>query len=121
MPTPGKKPRKPRKLSKHQLLVKAFLADDANFNWPNEMRIAGILMKTYGFDFLISFKGSFKVKSLVWFLGDNGKKFLQAQKNLRNLKLYKDKFDLEPKPVAKKTKVFKKPTSLREFLNIFNK
>ena len=85
------------------------------------MRIAGKLIKMYGFDFLISLKGRTKLISLTWFLGENGKKFLDDIKKYQSLSFEKEKIDLEDMPVAPPTEVVKKPKSVKEFLNLFNK
>jgi hypothetical protein len=114
-------PKKPRKLSNHQLLVMAFLNEPNKCNWPNEMRVAGKLIKQYGFDFLINLKGRTKLISLTWFLGENGKKFLNDIKKYQSLSFEKEKIELEDKPVAPPTEVNKKPKSVKEFLNLFNK
>jgi len=113
--------RKPRKLSNHQLLIMAFLNEPSKCNWPNEMRVASKLIKQYDFDFLMSLKGRTKLISLTWFLGDNGKKFLNDIRKYQSLSFEKQKIELEDKPVAPPTKVVKKPKSLKEFLNLFNK
>ena len=67
---------KPRKLSQQQEIISLFLIDKKNINWPNEMRVATKLIKEYGFDWLMSLYGRTKTISLTWFLGENGKKFL---------------------------------------------
>jgi hypothetical protein len=115
------KTKKPRKLSQQQQIIILFLLDTKSCNWPNEMRIATKLIKEYGFDWLSSLKGRTKVISLVWFLGENGKKFLSDIKKYQSLSFEKEKIELEDKPVAPHTEVVKKPTSMKEFLNIFNK
>jgi len=121
VPTTGKKQRKPRKLSKYQVLIKAFIADGSKFSWPNEMRIAKILIDTYGYDFLLSFSKEFKVKSLVWFLGDKGKKYLLGHQRQQKLKLERKSYEIEAEPIGKKQKITKKPASIKEFLNLFEK
>lgn len=121
MPTTGKKQKKPRKLSKQQILIKAFIADGSKFSWPNEMRIAKILIDTYGYDFLLSFSKEFKVKSLVWFLGEKGKEHLLKHQKHQKLKLDKKSYELEEKTLGRKKKVSKKPASIKEFLNLFEK
>jgi len=85
------------------------------------MRVAGQLIKKYGFDFLIGLKGRTKLISLTWFLGENGKKFLEAIKKYESLSFEKPKITLENETVAPLTEVVKKPTSLKQFLNLFNK
>ena len=121
MTTTGKKKKKPRKLSKQQILIKSFLAERTKFSWPNEMRIAKILIDTYGYDFLLSFSKEFKVKSLVWFLGEKGKEFLLKSKSHETLKFEKKSYDIGNKTLGRKKKVNKKPTNIKEFLNLFNK
>jgi ADP-heptose:LPS heptosyltransferase len=114
--TTGKKRRKP---SKHQALISSLLKDPKSCSWPNEMRIAGILLKKYDFDLLLSLKDEFKVISLTWFLGDRGKDHLNKKKNYQKLKLEKQTYKLEDKPVAPKSKVVRKSRTLQDFLNIF--
>lgn len=113
--------KKPRKLSQQQQIVILFLSDTKQCNWPNEMRIATKLIKEYGFDWLISLKSRTKVISLTWFLGDNGKKFLNDIKKYQSLSFEKQEIILEDNPVAPTTEIVKKPTSVKDFLNIFNK
>jgi hypothetical protein len=115
------KSKKPRKLSNQQVLIGAFLKDTKTCNWQKEMRMANILIKEYGFDFLLSLKGRAKVISLVWFLGDNGKRFLKEIKNYQSLDFKPEEIKLQDEPVAEKTEVEIKPTSLKDFLNIFNR
>lgn len=113
--------RKPRKLSQQQQIIITFLNNTKDCNWPNEMRIATSLIKEHGFDWLMSLKGRTKLISLVWFLGENGKQFLRDIKKYQALSFEKDKIELEDKPVAPQVEVVKKPTSMKEFLNLFNK
>ena len=115
------KEKKPRKLNNHQILAEAFLKDSKTCNWPSEMRVANILIKTYGFDFLEPLKGRVRVISLSWFLGENGKRFLRAIKNYQSLDFKPEDIKLEDNPVADETLVEIKPTSLKDFLNIFKK
>ena len=61
------------------------------------------------------------IGSLLWFLGDNGKKFLQDIKKYQSLSFEKQEIILEDNPVAPPTEIVKKPTSVKDFLNIFNK
>jgi len=83
------------------------------------MRVAGILLKKYDFDLLLSLKDEFKVVSLTWFLGDKGQEYLKKKKNYQKLKLEKQTYELQDKPVAPETKVVRKPRTLQDFLNIF--
>jgi len=85
------------------------------------MRIAKILIDTYGYDFLLSFSKEFKVKSLVWFLGEKGKEHLLKHQKHQKLKLDKKSYELEEKTLGRKKKVSKKPASIKEFLNLFEK
>jgi hypothetical protein len=114
------KTKKPRKLSQQQQIIILFLSDTKSCNWPNEMRIATKLIEEYGFDWLISLKGRTKVISLTWFLGDNGKNFLNDIRKYQSLSFEKEEIVLEDNPVAPPTEVVLKPTSFKQFLNIFN-
>jgi len=113
--------KKPRKLSKQQQIIITFLKDTQGCNWPNEMRVANMLIKEYGFEWLLSLKNRTRVISLIWFLSDNGKKFLNDIKKYQSLSFEKQEIILESEPVAPVTEVVKKPTSVKEFLNLFNK
>ena len=112
---------KPRKLSQQQEIISLFLIDKKNINWPNEMRVATKLIREYGFDWLMSLNGRTKTISLTWFLGENGKKFLNDIKKYQSLSFEKQEIILEDNPVAPPTEIVKKPTSVKDFLNIFNK
>jgi len=112
---------KPRKLSQQQEVISLFQIDKKNINWPNEMRVATKLIKEYGFDWLMSLNGRTKTISLTWFLGENGKKFLNDIKKYQSLSFEKQEIILEDNPVAPPTEIVKKPTSVKDFLNIFNK
>jgi len=85
------------------------------------MRIANQLIKKYGFDFLIKLKGRTKLISLSWFLGENGRKFINNIKKYESLSFEKQKIELQDNPVAPPVQINKKPTSVKEFLNLFNK
>lgn len=102
-------------------MIGAFLKDTKACNWPNEMRVANMLIKSYGFDFLEPLKGRVKVISLTWFLGENGKRFLRTIKNYQSLDFKPEEIKLEDNPVSDETQVEIKPTSLKDFLNIFKK
>jgi len=102
-------------------VISLFLIDKKNINWPNEMRVATKLIKEYGFDWLMSLNGRTKTISLTWFLGENGKKFLNDIKKYQSLSFEKQEIILEDNPVAPPTEIVKKPTSVKDFLNIFNK
>lgn len=113
---------KSRAPSKHHQLVEAFLfSPPANrAQWAEQMKLASKLMKEHGFDFLISQKGKQKMPSLAWFYTDNGKRFLKDIKSYESMTFGGEKILLEEQPIAPKTTVEKKPTSLKDFLNIFN-
>lgn len=110
--------KKVRKLSNQQKLIIAFLIDSKSCNWPNEMRIANLLIKAHGFEFLMSLKGRTKLISLVWFLGENGKKFLTDIKKYNSLSFKKQSFELEENTVAPPVEINKKPKSVKDFLNL---
>ncbi len=111
---------KPRKLSPQQQIIELFLLDATGCNWSTEMKFATRLVKEYDFDWLMSLNGRTKVISLTWFFGENGKKFLNDIKRYQSLNFEKQEIVLEDNPVAPQTDVSLKPTSLKEFLNIFN-
>ena len=111
--------KKPRKLSNHQKLIITFLVDHQKCNWANEMRIANKLIKEHGFEFLMSLKGRTKLISLVWFLGENGKKFLNDIKKYQSLSFKKETYQLEEQPIAPPVEIEKKPKTVQEFLNLF--
>lgn len=110
-----------RKLSEGQQLVHAFLFDIKNCNWPKEVKIANTIIKEHGFQFLFSLRGRVKMPSMCWFLTDKGKRFIVEAKAYQNLSFKEDSIKLEDAPVAPPTEVSIKPTSFKEFLNIFNK
>jgi hypothetical protein len=113
--------RKVRQLTDSQKLVKAFLFDSKNCSWPKEIKIANKLIKEYGFDFLIFLEGRQKMPSLCWFLTDDGKLFLKDVKKYNSMSFGSPKIELSETPVAPAVEIIKKPNSVKEFLNLFNK
>lgn len=112
---------KPRKLSQQQQIIELFLSDTSRCNWSTEMKFANKLVKEYDFDWLMSLRGRTKVISLTWFFGENGKKFLKDIKRYQSLSFEKQEIILEDNQVAPPAEIIKKPTSVKDFLNIFNK
>lgn len=112
---------KPRKLSQQQQIIELFLLDTTACNWSTEMRFATKLIKIYDFDWLMSLNGRTKVVSLTWFFGENGKKFLNDIKRYQSLSFEKQEIILQDNPVADPAEITKKPVSVKDFLNIFNK
>lgn len=112
---------KVRKPNKQQELIAAFLFNPpaSRGEWAREVKLASKLIKDHGFDFLISQKGKQKMPSLAWFYTDNGKLFIRDVKSYESMTFDAPKIVLEEQPVAPTTNVEKKPTSLKEFLNIF--
>lgn len=115
------KTKSPRKLTDQQKLVKAFLFDYNKCIWSKEIKMANKLLKEHSFEFLISLEGRIKMPSLCWFYGKDGKRFLKEVKSYSTMTLQKESPKLEESPVAPEVQINKKPTSLKEFLNIFNK
>lgn len=113
--------RKLRQLTDSQKLVKAFLFDPNNCSWPKEIKIANKLIKEHGFDFLIFLEGRQKMPSLCWFLTDDGKLFLKDVKKYNSMSFGSQKIELSETTIAPAVEVIKKPTSLKQFLNLFNK
>ena len=112
--------KKPRKLSKQQEIIHAFLKDPSSCYWAKETRFANILIKRYSFEWLISLKNRTRVISLIWFLGENGKKFLEDIKRYQSLEFKKEKYELQNDPVAPPQVIDKKPETVKDFLNLFN-
>jgi len=110
-----------RKLSEGQQLVNAFLFEPKTCQWPKEVKISNAIIKEHGFEFLMSLKGRIKIPSMCWFLTDKGKRFIVEAKAYQNLFPDRQEIKLEESSVAPATEVNKKPTSFKEFLNIFNK
>lgn len=113
--------KKVRKLTNAQKLVKAFLFDSKNCSWPKEIKIANQLIKEHGFEFLIFLEGRQKMPSLCWFLTENGKEFLRDVKKYNSMSFNPQKIDLLENPVAPPVEIKKKITSVKDFLNLFNK
>ncbi len=109
-----------RKLTEAQQLVEAFLFDPDKCKWSKEIKVTNALIKEHGFEFLISLKGRTKMPSMCWFLTDNGKKFIADAKSYHNLSFQDESIPLEENAVAPTVEVNKKPTSFKEFLNLFN-
>ena len=114
-------PKKVRQLTNAQKLVKAFLFDSKTCSWPKEIKIANKLIKDYGFDFLIFLEGRQKMPSLCWFLTDDGKLFLKDVKKYNSMSFGSQKIELSESPIAPAVEIIKKPNSVKEFLNLFNK
>ena len=112
---------KERKPNKHQQLIEAFLFEEPSnrSQWAREMKLASKLIKEHGFDFLIRQYGKQKMPSLAWFYTDNGKIFLRDVKSYESMTFGAEKIVLQQDHIAPTTTVEKKPTSLKEFLNLF--
>jgi hypothetical protein len=60
----------------------------------------------------------FKIISLIWFLGENGKKFLHVEVKRQKLKLAaKEEVELKKEKTGEDSKVKPKPQTLLEFMN----
>jgi hypothetical protein len=116
-------PAKTKKPNKYQDIILAFLFEEPSSRgaWAKEMKMAVALEKEHSYEFLIAQKGKVKMPSLAWFYTDNGKKFVKDVKSYINLSFGSESFDLQDQPVAPESEVKKKPSSLKEFLNIYNK
>jgi len=113
--------KKIRQLTNAQKLVKAFLFDSKVCSWPKEIKIANSLIREHGFEFLIFLEGRQKMPSLCWFLTDNGKLFLKHVKKYNSMSFEPQKIELTQEPVAPTVEVVKRPSSVKDFLNLFNK
>ena len=118
---------KKRKLSNHQQIIARFvnvkfLAGNRGF-WPNEMRIAGQLIKKYGFEFLIWLPppNEYRINSLVWFLSSVGKNYLAQQLVVfggqsPDLFPEKEEISLSPDKIGEDININLKPKTLKDFL-----
>lgn len=86
-------------------------------DWAKETVVIKRLLKKYPFEFWEQFNITYKVKSLIWFLG-GGKK--QIREEYAKWELTKDHPApiLEDKPVIEIEKTEKKPSKLAEFLDL---
>lgn len=109
-----------RKLTEAQQLIEAFLFTLDGCKWSKEIKVTNQIIKEHGFEFLISLKGRTKVPSMCWFIGEKGKRFILEAKTYQNLNFQGSEIPLEEKPIAPPVDVNKKPTSFREFLNLFD-
>lgn len=107
----------------YQDLIKSFLftLPAAKTDWAREMKLAVSLSKEHGLELLFSLKGKKKMPSLAWFKTEAGIKFIENAKALKKLNLEKEEFKLEESPVAPKVEIDKKPKTVQQFLNLFNK
>lgn len=119
----GKAFRKSDKKITYQDLIKCFLftPPSTKADWAREMKLAVSLSKQYGLEFLYSLRDKKKMPSLAWFKTDAGIKFLRNGKALKKLNLQKEEIKLEETAVAPEVKVDKKPKTVQQFLNLFNK
>ena len=123
------KPKKARKLSKNQILIKKFVNVeffcDKNF-WPREMKMLSKLIEVYGVEFLewLSPPSNYKLSTLAFFLTKDGKNYISDQlfeyhKTRTNLSPQKNNIKIEEFKVGEDAEVVKKPKSLKDFLNLF--
>ena len=123
------RPRKARKLSKNQILIKKFVNVeffcDKNF-WPREMKMLNKLIKAYSIQFLewLSPPSNYKLSTLAFFLTKDGKNYLsdqlfEYQKTKTNLSPEKNNIKIEESKIGEDVQIVKKPKSLKDFLNLF--
>lgn len=119
----GKAFRKNSRKINYQDLINSFLFTPpaTKVDWAREMKLAVSLSKEHGLEFLYSLRDKKKMPSLAWFKTDSGIKFIQSAKALKKLNLEKEEIKLEDTPVAPEVKIDKKPKTVQQFLNIFNK
>lgn len=123
------KQKKPRKLSRNQLLIKKFVNVEFYQNkyfWPKEMKFMSKLIKAYGFEFLewLNPPSNYKLTSLIYFFTPQGENYLSDQlfeyKKLKtDLTPQKQEVKLEEDKVGQDIIVEKKPKSLKDFLNLY--
>jgi hypothetical protein len=123
------KPKKARKLSKNQILIKKFVNVEFFCNknfWPREMKMLNKLIGVYGIEFLewLSPPSNYKVSTLAFFLTKDGKNYLsdqlfEYQKTKNNLSPQQSNIKMEEYKVGEDAQIVKKPKSLKDFLNLF--
>lgn len=121
--------KKPRKLSKNQILIKKFVNVEFyqnKFFWPKEMKFMSKLIKAYGIEFLewLSPPSNYKLTSLIYFFTPQGENYLSDQlfeyKKLKtDLTFQKQEISLEENKIGKDIELEKKPKSLKDFLNLY--
>lgn len=98
-------------------------------NYPREIKISKKLINIYPFEFWISCKEPFfplKMKSLAWFLGEEGKSYLtfhyfEYLKQSTNLSKEIKEVKLEKEKIGEDLIIKKESKSLRDFLGMFKK
>lgn len=124
-----------RKLGPLQQLI-TNLVDPNRFGergfWPREMKIAKKLFGEYDSKFLlwVSPPYSRRVASLAYFVADYGKKYLEAEAKSEQYHFFLTaSTDLSPKvetvsleeaKIGEDVVVEKKPSTLKDFLNLYN-
>jgi hypothetical protein len=118
-------PKKPR--SKHHEIIGKFVTVEFSVDkyfWPQQMKIAGQLLKKYEYQFLSWMKppNNYKVTSLVWFLTEQGKHYLSDQlveyhKHTVNLSPKQQEISPSTTKIGDDIQVEQKPRTLKEFLN----
>lgn len=120
-------PKPKRQPNNHQKIISRFVTVEFSVGkgfWPNEMRIAGQLIKKYSIEFLLWIKppNNYKVTSLVWFLTSEGKHYLsdqlvEYQKQSPSLFPKQEEISLSETKIGEDISVIQKPKSLKDFLN----
>lgn len=120
-----------RTRNKYQLLVEKFVSSVQNrYFWPKEIKFAKQLIEKYSFEFLIfcDIPYGYKVNSLLYFLGPQGIEYLAEQKPkydqyIDYLRRANTTIKLEDEKIGDDvlTNYNKKPTTLKEFLNVYGK
>ena len=113
-----------RKLNKYQKLIERFCKHPKNV-WANkgtklkEMSHAKVLLKRHPDEaFWDKLHLPFKIISLIWFLGENGKRFLHLEGKRQKLNLAtKENIKLKKNKIGEDFEVKPKPQTLLEFIN----
>lgn len=110
--------KKTRKTTNQVKLIKAFLKDTSKCRWPVEVKAANQLIKLWNFEFLMELEGRIKLNSLLWFIGPEGRSYLNDIKRYQGLFSEKKHIQLEEKPVAPPTEYKPQVKTLKDFLKI---
>ena len=98
-----------------QFIIKKYI--QTNINWAREIKIAQKLIKEYKEYTFWNNLNQIKIPSLAWFLTEEGKKFINIQLKIKNLKdIKKYSYKISEKKVGADKKTCQKPKTLIQFI-----
>jgi hypothetical protein len=105
----------------YKSLIKKFLKDYKTLkpvDWAREVKICKTLVEKHGFDFLKLHFNNFKLNSLAWFLTKDGNALLLLEKvKQKTLTFTQERAIIEEEKIGEDIQVYRKPKSLKEFIN----